>query len=479
MAAPDAQTAPLTIWLSDRSRYKLGTGRCARARYLGYHFGPTGYGITTKRESLPLATGKSAHAGVEAFMAILQQADRLPTLEETRAIIATVRGAYVANVEARGFRGILGGPTTEETIAEQSALISGLLWALRLKFLPWFHEQYRVIACEQERLHFLDCACGAHPLQPADHIARGCTGRALMIRTDILAQRRTATTLAYFEMKTTGWESDAWAEQWETDPQLGLGTLDAEAIWGAEVAELYIVGLGKGARRRDKAEGPDGRKKQTSSLCYGYCRPANPPLATDDWLPAYEWITEDGETKRASRAHRRRGVWTLGESDWSVWRAYAAQDPAMTPEEFWVRFLPPSVLDKVCFLLGPMNRQDSQLASVRRSMVAEEQRWQNTLWELYDAQQATAERPAVGWADPRFQALLDQLIPCSWQCRPFGKEHQCEFVTICHRHEGWQDPLGSERYQPRLPHHQPELAQAIARGLLPGEAAEVSEDEDR
>lgn len=466
-------SAPLTLWLTDRSRTKVGMGRCARARYLGYHFGPTGYGIATRAESLPLATGLSAHAIVEGYMGILKGEDRMPSLEETRAIVAEARATYEAKVAAKGFRGILAGPHTDETIAEQSALISGLAWAIRLKFLPWFHQHYRVIACEQERLHFLECVCGAHPLQAADHIARGCEGKALMIRTDVLAQRRGAQTLAYFEAKTTGWDSDAWAEQWETDPQLGLGTLDAKQIWGAEVTELYILALGKGARRRDKADGPEGRKKQMSALTYGYCRPGNPPLATDDWLPAYEWLdTTTGEMKRASRAHRRRGVWELAESDWPTWLAYRSTDPDLTPEEFWVRTLPEAVLDKVCFLLGPMNRQDAQLQSVRRSMAAEEGRWQAILWRLYEAQQTHP------WASVEFQALLDAIVPASWQCRPFGKEHQCEFVPICHRHQGWDDPLAGGRYRPRLPHHDPERDQAIARGLLPSEAEEESPEED-
>lgn len=464
-------TPASAIWFTDRSRVKLGLSRCPRARYLGYHAGPNGYGITLRRESLPLATGLSVHEALELFAHILQREDRLPTLAEVRTIILTVCAHYVARVEARGYRGILGSTATEETIAEQATLISGLVWVLRLKFLPWLHSQYRVVAVERERLHFLSCSCGAPPLDEAEHDRRGCTGQALMLRTDLLAQRRGGQTLAYFECKTTGWESDAWAEQWETDPQLGLGTLDAEALWGAEVTELYIVGLSKGARRKDKYD-PDERKKQLSPLCYGYCREANPPLMPEDWLPSYEWVNNDGETKRASRAHRRKGVWLLGESDWQTWRAYRGTDPEMTPEEFWVRMLPNSLLDKVCFILGPMNRQDQQLAMLMRAMQAEEDRWQAALWKLYELQVS-----GHTWGSAVFQSELDRLIPCSWACRPFGKEHQCEFVPICHRHQGWDDPIGTGVYQPRLPHHAPELQQAIARGLLPAEAAQVDEED--
>jgi hypothetical protein len=458
-------TALATLWLNDRSRYKLGTGRCARQRYLSYHWGPTGYGITSRNDSLPLATGIYVHEGVAGFCAILQAEDRLPTLEETRAVVAETCAAYVARVEAKGFLGILGGEHTTETITEQKALISGLLWALRLKFLPWLHQTYRVLSAEQERLHFLTCTCGAGPLPPAEHAARGCSGKGLMLRNDIIAHRRQGTTLAYFEVKTTGWESDAWTDQWESDPQLGLGTLDAARTWGAEVTELYIIGLQKGARRRDKND-PEGRRKQLSALCYGYKRPGNPPLVGEDWLPAYEWIDDNGELKRASRAHKRAGIWEIGQGDYAPWRAYQHDDPGLTPEEFWVRMLPTSVIEKVCFLLGPMNRQDHQIASVRTSMIGEEERWQQVLWALYEAQQKHS------WESVEYQTVLDTLIPQSWNCRPFGRDHQCEMYAICHKEEGWQDPLGSGHYVPRRPHHQTELDQAVARGLLTEEAVE-------
>jgi hypothetical protein len=420
---------------------------------------------------LPLATGLAVHEGIEAFSRIMLKDDRLPTAEETRDIVRSVQFTYRDKVDARGFLGILKGPVTDETILEQEALIAGLVWAVRLKFLPWLHQSYKLISAEQERLHFLSCTCGAGPLDAAEHIRRGCTGVVLMLRNDLLAQRRGAFTLAYFEAKTTGWESSAWSEQWETDPQLALGTLDCEKVYGAEVTELYILGIGKGARKKDKYEGDDPMKRQQSSLCYGYCRPGNPPLATDDWLPSYEWVNDAGETKRKSKAHRRRGVWELPESDWPTWLAYHQQDPAMPPEEFWVRMLPPSILEKVCFLLGPMNRQDQQLASLRTSMAGDEERWREVLWALYEAQQQYA------WESPEFQLLLDRLVPCSWTCRPFGKEHQCEFKGICHRDEGWQDPLATGHYKPRRPHHTAELQQAIARGLLVEQTAEVEEEE--
>lgn len=463
-------TSTPLIWYTDRSRFKLGTSRCARARYLSYHSGSTGYGITMKRDALPLATGISVHQGAEAMAQILASHDRLPDLAETRGVIAEVVATYLARVDERGFRGILDNEQTRETIAEQATLIEGLLWALRLKFFPWLHQHYRVVKVEAERLHFLDCTCGADPLDADEHVRRSCAGKALMLRNDLLAQRRGGSSLAYIEFKTTGWESDAWAEQWETDPQLALGTLDARELWGSEVTELYIVGLNKGRRQKDRSE-IDGPRRQYSALCYGYCRPGNPPLAADDWLPGYEWVDANGEVKRASRAHRRKAVSKLAESDWPTYLAYKNTNPEMSPAEFWTRNLPPSLLDKIVFVLGPLNRQDAQLQSLRRGFQGEEDRWQQTMWDLYGL-----TREGHTWASDTFQNLLDKLVPCSWACRPFGKDHECEFVPICHRHVGWDDPL-SNGYQPRLPHHDPELHQAIDRGLLPASAAEVEEEE--
>lgn len=463
------------IWLTDRSRYEVGTGRCAMKRYLNGYAGPTGYGLTTKAESVPLTTGTYTHQALDPLLTILKAHDRLPTTDEVRAIVQDVRATYEAKLTRKGFRGgMFTSPIIEETIKEQSALISGLVWTLAVHFLPWLHQQYRVLEVEQERLHFLHCDCGAGPLDQAQHDARGCNGRALMLRTDALAQHRVGGQLAYFEGKTTGWDSDAWAEQWETKPQLGLGTLDLDKRYGREVSELYIIGMGKGSRKKDdKDEGTDlqGMKRQQSALCYGYCRPGNPPLAKEDWLPAYTWTTEAGEKKTASRAHRKKGIWHLETSDWAVWQAYKGSDPLMPAEEFWVRQLPPSVQDRIVFVLGPMNRQDQQLHSLLRAMNAEEERWQQILWQLY-----TKQMEGYGWATPEFQTLLDTLIPRSWDCRRFGKEHECEFTTLCFKKAGWEDPIGSGHYIPRRPHHAPELQQAIERGLLPEEGEEIDEE---
>lgn len=476
----DTPIVPL-LWFTDRTRFKTGTSRCARARYLGYHFGPSGYGITSYSEAMPLATGRYVASGIEGFLAVLAATGELPDLTATRQTIALVQAEYEAQIAARGFRSQRASDTTDFLAKEQSTLIAGLLWTIRLQFLPWFHTQYELVEHEREHLVLLDCTCGAPAIDhEAEHYRRGCDGIAYMQRVDIIARHRQSQNLAYFEVKTTGWESSAWAEQWETDYQLGLGTLGMRERYGAEVTELFIVGLNKGSRKREKDELgiESGPKRQQSALCYGYCRPGNPPLAPDDWLPSYRYVDETGKSRQVSRQHRKRPIWELKDSDWPVLAAYREREPEATVEELWFRLLPESIAEKVCFVLGPMNRQDAQLESVIRAMRAEETRWQERVWRLYERQMVGAT-----FADPTFQQGLDELIPQSWACRPFGKEHECDFVPICHRYAGWQDPLrmtdedGKPRYRLRLPHHAPELQQAVARGLLVAEAAEAEERE--
>lgn len=450
-------TAPL-VWFTDRTRFETGTGRCARKRYLGFHAGPTGYGLAPVGESLPLVTGLGFHEGTEVLDRYLLEHDALPPDAVVREVVRTMVSQYQQKCDASGYRGILAGPHTGETITEQGALLAGMVWAYRLQVLPWLHQQFKVLAVEQPKHHFLSCTCGAGPLLLVDHLARGCEGIVLMQRQDLLAESRADRHLAYFEKKTTGWDSDAWAEQWETKPQLALGTLDTLRDFGREVTELYIIGINKGSRRRPSGAGPEERKLQMSTLCYGYCKPGNPPLQTDDWLPAYEWLQPDGTTKRASRAHRRQGIWTLGQSDWAVMTSLRAQYPGVPVEELWVRyFVPQSVLEKVCFVLGPMNRQDQQLQSLRRSMLAEEERWRRALWELY-------EHPSGD-----YEALLDALVPQAWTCRPFGREYECEFKRICFSEIPLEQAISSGHYKPRVPHHRAELEAAVARGLLPAE----------
>jgi hypothetical protein len=460
------------FWYTDRTHVEMGLGHCRRARWLSKHAGPTGYGLVAKSESLPLATGTYIHLAAQPLLQILKDLQRLPTTEEVRAGVAIANGAYEIEIGARGFRGLLASQTTEEVIKEQQGLLTGLIWAFSLKFLPWLHREYRVLSVEEERNLVISCECGLTRTDPIDqHQARGCAGIVLQQRLDLIGQGRASNRLAYFELKTTGSDISRFSEEYEVKPQLSLGNIDVEARFGQSLSELYVVGLYKGYREKIyDAQDQIVGMRQMSPFATAYMKPGNPPLTTDDWKTTYRYVNEQGQKKQVSKEHQKTPIWKLGDSDWPAWIAH--QDVAMTPAEFWVRTLPDSTLEAQLYLLGPMNLQADQLASLLIAIPEEEKRWQAVAWELYELQQN-----GLGWAHPEFMAALDRLAPQSWDCRRFGKSHQCQYLRLCFKDQGWEDPIGSGHYIPRLPHHSGELAQAVSRGLLPDQAAPQEEME--
>ena len=479
-----------TIWLTDRSRYTTGTGRCARERYLTNHAGPTGYGIVRKGESLPLMTGSYTHLPLERLYQYLQKHDQFPTREVIREAIAEGCTEYDKRIAERGFRGLLQSERTDTIVKEQQYLIAGLIWAACKTVLPWIHTNYRIIQTELESIYVLDCTCGlgSAVLDVAAHEAKDCQGIGQMLRQDAVAQKRVGNTLAYFEAKTTGWGGDNWAPQWETKPQLALGNLGLKERYGQDVSENFIVALQKGSRKTSKPKDAfeEAVTRQESPFCYGYCSIGNPPLSADDWRHTYDYIDEKGQSRRVTRAHQKRGVWELEQSDWPKYHAAKAADPSLTPIEIWLQTMPQDAAESQVYLIGPLNRQDVQIESLKRQVVGEERKWQRILWDLHTLTKLIwHDRPptapldgwAYVWSHEMFQRRLDDLIPASWECRRFGVKHECQDKMLCFKETNWEDPLSVGLFVPRRPHHRPELDQAVERGLLPAETEEAEEDD--
>jgi hypothetical protein len=354
-------------------------------RYLKNHAGPTGYGLVHNSESLPLMTGTYFHKALETLWLYLQANDALPPREVVRQAIADANKLYEKKIERRGFRGLLASESSDRVIVEQQCLIAGLVWGVWRNVLPWIHTHYRVLQAELESIYVLECTCGlgSAVLDASAHDAKGCHGIGQMLKQDALAEKREGGGLAYFESKSTGWGGDNWAPQWETKPQLSIGTFGVAERYGKEVSELFILAGYKGARRTSKPKDvfEEAITRQDSPFCYGYSRPGNPPLSTDDWLPSYEWTDEAGATRRVSRVHEKRGVWELPQSDWPVWENRPADDRSVM--EFWIDQLPQSVLDSTVYLIGPLNRQDAQIQQLKKHIVGEERHWQEIVWRLF------------------------------------------------------------------------------------------------
>jgi hypothetical protein len=134
------------LWYVDRSRFETGAQECSWKRYLGYHFGPSGYGIARQAQSLPLATGLGLHAGGEIMgrWALAHPEAREIPLEIIRQAAKQSRDEYEATARKSGIAGFAEPERVEELIGEQSALIGGLIWCEGLEFWPWLLERYEV-----------------------------------------------------------------------------------------------------------------------------------------------------------------------------------------------------------------------------------------------------------------------------------------------------------------------------------------------
>lgn len=496
-----------TIWLLDRSRVVDGRGFCPRARLLGYHIGPNGYGIQLKATKLPLMTGIAGHDGLAPILQwccdhddlILHALQLKPVEGETLLLVPyeIIRGAvkaaqekYWKAVEVRGFA-YLEDEDTKSVTREQNYLIEGMIWAWCLEVLPDVLLRGRVIEVEHDDTYVFDCTCGLGEgigtLQ--DHQARDCEGVGLMCRPDFLLETRQTQEIEYHEFKTTSLDSITFRDKWEVMIQMFAATLDAERRLGKHVQSIYIHGLIKG--KRGQTYNPEtgkydaGPVLQNSVFCYGYKKAANPPMEQEEWAAQYEYVGEDGKNYRLGKLWRKAGVWELPD---------ALIPAGETKAEFWAKWIPPEVRKKNLVLIGPLSRQTLMVDHFLEEARGEERRWQEGLWKLYDLgtqileahaepyvpgmQLSTEDWWQIVWPDPRFQFLMDRLFPRSYECRRYGGRNRCQFEDPCLLREGWGDPIASGRFIERRPHHADELKQAIERGLmLPDEGA--ADDEER
>lgn len=450
------------LYLVDRSRIETGTQRCEWERYLGYHFGPSGYGIQRKSESLPLATGIAVHVGTELLgrWALEHPEARTLPLEVIRAAATTARQQYEERARQRGLAQVGDSERVEYIIGEQSSLIGGLIWCAGLEFFPWLLDRYVVVVVETEEVHVVGCTCGLGDGigTQADHEARDCAGIGFMARPDLITRSRDRIdSYQYWEYKTTARITQAWQESWETRVQFHAGVVPVEERLGIRIDETFVVGLYKGDRRPNK----DGVRLQNSVLCYGYYRASKPPHQAEGWEALWEDPTRTPQ-KLAWQQWKKRPIWDVED-----FTGGGVEDPV----EYWVRWLTPEIRQQQLAIVGPFNRQESLIRGFFRELLPSERRWQARTWAVYEA---LAQRE-FQWADPQVQQTMSEQFQRSWACRKFGAEHECAFATICFERQGWEDPL-AHGYVLRRPHHDPELQQAIAGGVIL--ADEVVEEED-
>lgn len=452
----DPESVPFAsaLTFTDRSRFEQHTGKCPRAFYLSTAYGRSGYGIQRRRVSTPLASGTMLHEVFGAILRYVMEHDTFPPDHVTRDAIALGHAKYDATVVARGLQYWEGGDEAmQRLVAEQKALIEGLAWCWVLEKLPGLLDEYRVVSVEQEEVAIYACTCGIGDGIGGqdDHDANGCEGVALQTKADWIGQHRDQPdAYTYHEFKTFGMYASAWADKWDTAIQPHLGTVGWEQRTGRRISGIFVHGLNKGQRKKEKALGDTGRtytgpEYQDSRLVQGYCKPGAPPLIADDWQASYDWVDETGKNRKLGPSYQKR---------------LTSLYPGGV--EAWVREMPSEDRQEHVLTVGPILPEDYKTQSAVEAWVASELRARAAKWLVADA----VDEAGGDWTADPVQSLLNQHFPQSWNCMPYGRKHACEFKGICQRQAGWQDPEVFLEFVPRRPHHDPELQQAVARGLL-------------
>lgn len=469
--------APSLLWFADRSSYEDAIQFCPRARHLAKHAGSTGYGLARKGTKIPLVTGNAYHAGLAPALdwCLKHPGEGIPPDEVIRTGIAAALTKYRQTIEARGFAYLEGDETVTEITREQEYLVEGMIWGWLLEVLPEVLSRGIIVEVEHDGVLVVACTCGLGDgiLAQEDHDARGCQGIGWQTKPDFLLLTPSGE-LEYHEFKGTGQDQPTFRDKWEVMIQMITATTSAELRWGKPVVAIYVHGLIKGKREQDynweSGRKDSGNFKQQSVACYGYYRPAEPPVQEADIKPQYKnWDDYEQKEKQVSKKHKKTPIWEIPLPVPEGW----------TVEEAWSEYIGPEVRKKMLAIVGPLSKQQSMVEGFFREARGEEDRWQHGLWDLYTRwAEGSAEEGFDYWQDvwatPEFQARLDQHFPRSYACRRFGARHKCQYEDICFGREGWAHPLtvsfedpGQGQYILRRPHHQAELEQAIARGLLP------------
>lgn len=462
---PPVLAPPSLLQFTDRSRHELRIGRCPRAAYLSTAFGPSGYGIQRRYVSVPLASGSMFHTAIGQILEWCKVEDALPPDDVVRHAILAAQTEYDALVVTRGLSYWEGDEQLQRTTREQRILIEALVWCWVLEKLPPLLDEYIIRYVETEEVMIVGCTCGLGDgigVQ-ADHDARECQGIGIQTKADWIGERRdTPEYFAYHEFKTFGGAPGTWASRWQTAIQPYVGALGWEARTGKSISATYVHGLYKGPRKKEKAAGDVGRtytgpEFQDSRLVYGYLNPGAPPLEPADWQPEYEWW--DGtRTRRLGPSYKK-----------------ALVDAYPGGTEAWVRHMTSAQRQEQVLTIGPLLPRTEVVRAYLRGWTATEQKVRLALWDLYQLLQSPDI--AGDWTHLEVQTLLDQEFPQSWQCDRYGAHHRCEYLPICNREAGWEDPINALAFIVRRPHHEPELLQMRARGLEPPDDQGTDEDE--
>lgn len=380
------------VWKFSRSHDQCYID-CPRKAYLTYYYGGTG--IVRKGLDLYQETGSLTHEILREIMAVAKAIKAVPNDTTMDVICNDAVAAYRKSITERGFTEFSG--ELELEMQRQCALAEGLARAWTLRRLPYYLENFNIIAVEEEH---------EVPFGP---------GQVMLTRLDGVVERKSDGELfAAPEFKTTGWISDDYIESWRYSTQTLSHALDIKHQYGKMPAGVMMEFLYKGVKKK----GEDGS--------YTYYSPLVRAFRMIDDMTGAEIYGYDSSLGR--------------KKDWKVFEPYTMGMGK------WIDQIPVDVLDNMLYNTV-VYRSDKELEEWQLQAQLRQGRIQAGIILLNE------EMPTKEAADEVmaaiFPARLDQFC--------FSDQYwkKCPYLDICYH--TIDDPLGSGVYVEREPHHPSEF----------------------
>jgi len=427
---------------TDRSR-TIERQRCPRARYWGYEY--RGRGVAPVRLSIPLAVGTYVHQGLGVLLAQVRDGQPGQPVDVEAAVHMAIFG-YDDLIYKRGLN-IEQGGEIQFTYQEQRALIEAMIRAYAIRKLPLLLEEFDVLEVEREDEFKLGRVLvprlqGPFMVYRSDGTPDVVDEGPLvwMSRADGLLRRKADGDLYVLSYKTTGdWDNRKEAENSHDMQGLSESAGIESRLGAGTIMGVKMEFLLKGSRLKNKV---NNRYEQYSPLIRAWRRQG---ITGDDdsYAWRYEWSEEDPQTGFIKNHRLGKGwtpffAWELrgGVRGWIDRLATGTVQPE-AGDALDAQFITPI----------PYFRHEDDIVRWRRQVEARETETARASREI---------RRLDGHPFEEIEPLLDQHFEqhtraCDWPVK-------CPFQDLCFGGAAY-DPVGSELYIWREPHHKPELVQ--------------------
>ncbi len=381
------------LHLIDRSRV-VAREECPRLRYLNYDFNESG--LESEKGALPLLSGIAIHTAHA----------RLLAGQPLEVVVAEVVACYVEDIKRRGLFGL---EVTKALIAEQAALLEGMLRVWYAKRMPMILEEYDIVSIEET---------WDWELSP---------GLVQRMRMDVILRRKDDGLLFILDYKTMAYASDGVMEKHEHSHQTCLYLQALKEHFNEPVGGILYEGLIKGKFALDMAKASPFYKTKVQqgpyTMAWGLKGDIGTVLQTE-YTPKKGW-------------EKMRPYEVMPVKDWAQVLIEGGQGILSTNE----LFIP----------MPPISPPSEELLRMKRKVVREE--------EQYHAQLA-AYKGLLASGDPAAVDYLDLFAPTREErCFKFGLDNRCQFsgpTGICFN-QGMEPLAADSGYLPRTAHHDRQL----------------------